>query len=138
MLIKDEAKYCWCLNGEVGAPQDSIESAIDDCVNNFQGFDFGNNCFGIDTLNAEIEIGHPYYYAPDVDAENVIEMVRDYVPDEIYDQNEDYLFYVKNEHIDELNEELTKVFRAWEKRHKYENKEYMVQETKPYKIVEYI
>lgn len=45
---------------------------------------------------------------------------------------------VKNEHMDELSEELTKVFQAWEKRHSYENRAFMVQETKTYKIADYI
>ena len=138
MLVKDEAKYCWCFYDEIGDPQDSIENAINDYIDNYQGFDFGDNRYGIDVLNDEVEIGHPYYYVPEVDSEYVIECVRDRMPDEMYEQNEDYLFYVKSEHIKELSEELTKVFQAWEKRHSYENRVFMVQETETYKIADYI
>lgn len=138
MLVKDETKYCWCFYGWVGNPQDSIEKAINDCVNNFQGFDFGNNRCDVDVLNDEVEIGHPYYYVPEVDSEYTIECVRDRVPDEIYEQNEDYLFNVKSEHIEELSKELTKVFRAWENRHSYKNLAFVVQETNAYKIADYI
>ena len=45
---------------------------------------------------------------------------------------------VKNEHIDELSKELTKTFQAWEKRHGYENRAWVVQETKTYRIGDYI
>lgn len=40
--------------------------------------------------------------------------------------------------MDELSEELTKLFQAWEKRNGYENKSWVVQETKPYRIGDYI
>ena len=40
--------------------------------------------------------------------------------------------------MDELSEELTKVFQAWEERHGYENKSYVVQDTTSYRIKDYI
>ena len=40
--------------------------------------------------------------------------------------------------LTELSEELTKVFQAWEKRHGYENRAFVVQETKTYRIKDYI
>nr|DAT63009.1 MAG TPA: hypothetical protein [Caudoviricetes sp.] len=58
--------------------------------------------------------------------------------DEIAEYSDDYMKDVKHEHMDELSEELTKVFQAWEKRHGYENKSWVVQETKTYCIEDYV
>lgn len=138
MLVENEKQYCWLLDEEAGIPQDSIESAIDDYINDHNGFDYECNKCGVNVFTDEVEIGHPCYYVPEIDGEYILERVRDYVPDEIYDRDEDYLFNVKSEHIDELSEELTKVFQAWEKRHGYENRAFVIQETKTYKIIDYI
>ena len=74
-----------------------------------------------------------------VDGERVIWNVCDYdLDDEIEEWSDDYMKDVKNEHMDELSEELTKVFQAWEKRHGYDLKSWVVQETKPYRISDYI
>ena len=76
---------------------------------------------------------------PEVDGERVIWNVCDYnLDDEIAEYSDDYMKDVKNEHIDELSEELTKMFQAWEKRHRYENRACVVQETKTYRIGDYI
>lgn len=139
MLVKDETKYCWCEDEVAGEPQNSIKDAIEDYVNN--EYDYGD----FDALSREellqttIEIGHPYRYVPEIDGERVIWNVLDYnLDDEIAEWSDDYMKDVKNEHMDELSEELTKVFQAWEKRHGYENKSYVVQETKTYLIEDYI
>lgn len=58
--------------------------------------------------------------------------------DEIKEWSDDYLNDVKKEHIDELSEELTKVFRAWEKKYGFENRAYVVMETEQYRIGDYI
>ena len=77
-----------------------------------------------------IRVGNPYYYIPTVDADRVIEDVVEYdLDDEIAEFSEDYLLEVKQEHIDELQEELTTVFRKWEKRHGYNNTSFVVLET---------
>ena len=119
MLVKNDKEWCWCLGEHVGYPQKSIEDAVKDFA---------------DTYTAEevpmIRVGNPYYYIPTVDAERVIEAVAEYdLDDEIAEWSEDYLLYVKQEHIDELQEELTTVFRKWEKRHGYGNTSFVVLET---------
>lgn len=119
MLVKNDKEWCWCLGEYVGYPQKSIEDAVKDFA---------------DTYPAEevpmIRVGNPYYYIPTVDAEHVIEDVAEYdLDDEIAEWSEDYLLYVKQEHIDELQEELTTVFRKWEKRHGYGNTSFVVLET---------
>lgn len=139
MLVKDETKYCWCDDEVVGDPQDSIEMAIADYVDN--EYDYGD--FGSlsreELLQTTIEVGHPYQYVPEVDGERVICNVCDYnLDDEIEEYSYDYMKNVKNEHIDELSEELTKVFQAWEKRHGYENRAFVVQETQTYRIGYYV
>lgn len=119
MLVKNDKEWCWCLGEHVGYPQKSIEDAVKDFA---------------DTYPAEevpmIRVGNPYYYIPTVDAEHVIEDVAEYdLDDEIAEWSEDYLLDVKQEHIDELQEELTTVFRKWEKRHGYNNTSFVVFET---------
>lgn len=119
MLVKNDKEWCWCLGEHVGYPQKSIEDAVKDFA---------------DTYPAEevpmIRVGNPYYYIPTVDAEHVIEGVVEYdLDDEIAEWSEDYLMDVKQEHIDELQEELTTVFRKWEKRHGYGNTSFVVLET---------
>lgn len=119
MLVKNENEWCWCLGEYVGYPQKSIEDAVKDFA---------------DTYPAEevpmIRVGNPYYYIPTVDAERVIEDVAEYdLDDEIAEWSEDYLLDVKQEHVDELQKELTDVFRKWEKRHGYNNTSFVVFET---------
>lgn len=139
MLVKDETKYCWCLAGEAGTPQPSIESAIDEYIEDHKGFDYECNRYDVNIFTDEVEIGHPYYYVPEVDGERVIWNVCDYnLDDEIAEWSDDYMRNVKNEHIDELSEKLTRVFRVWEKCHGYENRAYVVQETKTYRIIDYV
>ena len=119
MLVKNENEWCWCLGEHVGYPQKSIEDAVKDFA---------------DTYPAEevpmIRVGNPYYYIPTVDADHVIEDIVEYdLDDEIAEFSEDYLLEVKQEHIDELQEELTTVFRKWEERNGYNNKSFVVFET---------
>lgn len=119
MLVKNDKEWCWCLGECVGYPQKSIEDAMKDFS---------------DTYPAEevpmIRVGNPYYYIPTVDADRVIEDIVEYdLDDEIAEWSEDYLLDVKQEHIDELQEELTTVFRKWEKRNGYGNTSFVVLET---------
>lgn len=119
MLVKNENEWCWCLGEHVGYPQKSIEDAVKDFA---------------ETYPAEevpmIRVGNPYYYVPTVNAERVIEDVfYSDLDDEIAEWSEDYLLDVKQEHIDELQEELTAVFRKWEERHGYNNTYFVVFET---------
>lgn len=119
MLVKNENEWCWVIDGYIGYPEKSIE----DCVNDFAK-----------TYPAEevpmIRVGNPYYYVPTVDAERVIEdIVYSDLDDEIDEWSEDYLLSVKQEHIDELQKELTDVFRKWETRHGYNNTSFVVRET---------
>lgn len=139
MLVKDESKYCWCVDEEAGEPQDSIKTAIEDYVENEYNYGDFDALNREDLLQTTIKIGHPYRYVPEVDGERAIWNVLDYdLDDEIAEYSGNYLKDVKNEHMDELSEELTKVFQAWEKRHGYENTSYVVQETKTYLIKDYI
>lgn len=122
MLVKNDKEWCWCLGECVGYPQKSIEDAVKD----FKEFNKENQ-FVEPRL---VKVGNPYYYIPTVDADHVIEDVVEYdLDDEIAEYSEDYLLNVKQEHIDELQEELTTVFRKWERRHGYDNTSFVVLET---------
>lgn len=122
MLVKNDKEWCWCLGEYVGYPQKSIEDAVKD----FKEFNKENQ-FVEPRL---VKVGNLYYYIPTVDADHVIEDVVEYdLDDEIAEHSEDYLLNVKQEHIDELQEELTTVFRKWERRHGYDNTSFVVLET---------
>lgn len=139
MLVKDKTKYCWVDNGKAGEQQGSIKDAIADYVDNEYNYGDFDALSREELLQTTIEIGHPYRYVPEIDGERVIWNVCDYdLDDEIEEWADDYMKDVKNEHMDELSEELTKVFQAWEKRHGYDLKSWVVQETKPYRIGDYV
>lgn len=135
MLVEDKIKYCWVDNGKAGEPQDSIKDAIADYLEYI-------SYFGDVASNRDIEwvcVGHPCYYVPKIDSERVLWNLIEYdMDDEIKEWSDDYLNDVKEEHIDELSEELTKVFRAWEKKYGFENNAWVVFETKKYRIGDYI
>lgn len=119
MLVKNENEWCWCFKGFVGEPKKSVEDAVKDFAEAYPAEEV-----------PMIRVGNPYYYVPTVDAERVIEeVVYSDLDDEIAEWSEDYLLDVKQEHIDELQEELTAVFRKWEKRHGYNNTSFVVFET---------
>lgn len=142
MLVKDETKYCWCEDEVAGEPQDSIKEAIEDYL------DYQKDLFGVCDSDhgylgeydiESIRIGHPYYYVPEIDGERVIWNVLDYdLDDEIAEWSYDYMKDVKSEHMDELSQELTNVFRAWENRHGYKNDVFVVLEAKDYRIEDYV
>lgn len=122
MLVKNDKEWCWCLGEHVGYPQKSIEDAVKEFKEFNKEYQFVEPRL--------VKVGNPYYYIPTVDAERVIENVFDSdLDDEIAEYSEDYLLNVKQEHIDELQEELTTVFRKWEKRHGYNNTSFVVFET---------
>ena len=139
MLIKDKAKYCWCDDEVAGEPQNSIKAAIEDYVDNEYNYGDFDALSREELLQTTIEIGHPYRYVPRVDGERTIWNVLEYdLDDEIEEWSDNYMKDVKSEHMDELSEELTKVFQAWEKRHGYENRAYVVMETEQYRIGDYV
>lgn len=119
MLVKNENEWCWCFEEYVGYPQKSITDAVDDFVKTYP-----------DREVTKVRVANPYYYIPTVDAERVIENVFDSDLDyEIAEWSEDYLLNVKQEHIDELQEKLTAVFREWENSHGYSNTSFVVLES---------
>lgn len=122
MLVKNDKEWCWCLGEHVGYPQKSIEDAVKEFKEFNKEYQFVEPRL--------VKVGNPYYYIPTVDAERVIENVFDSdLDDEIAEYSEDYLLNVKQEHIDELQEELTTVFRKWEIRNGYNNTSFVVLET---------
>lgn len=136
MLVEDKDKWCWVDDyGNAGDPQDTIQEAIDDLI---EGEPDLKEIWLTDEYERVVRIGHPNYYTSEVDAERVIEDICDYdVDDEIVEWAEPYmceLINAKREHVKELEDELTDVYRKWEKRHGYENTCYVVLETKTYKV----
>ena len=125
MLVEDKKQYCWVTPDGIGGPEDSVEEAV-------------KSYLQLHRQDADddivIEIGHPSFYIPDIDGDSVIESVINYLPDEVYDTDDDYLYDVEREHVNELSEELTKVFRAWCNRHGYNHGGIFVENSEPYHI----
>lgn len=138
MLVKDETKYCWCEDEVAGEPQDSIKEAIEDYVDNEYNYGDFDSMSREELLKTTIEIGHPSYYAADVDGEQVIWQVVADADSDLEGDCYSYLDLVEDEHLNELSKELSEAFRKWEKRHGYECTQYIVEETKPYRIGDYI
>lgn len=119
MLVKNESEWCWCIGENVGYPEKSIHAALEDFTETYPA----------EELHM-VRVGNPYYYIPTVNADRVIEnIVECDLDDEIAEWSEDYLLEVKQEYIDELQNELTDVFRKWENRHGYNNTSFVVLET---------
>lgn len=133
MLVEDKNKWCWVDDyGNAGNPQDTIQETIDDLMECEPDL---TELWLTDEYERVVRIGHPNYYAPEVDAERVIEDIINYdIDDEIAEWACDYLSNVKTENLDELGAALTKAFREWEKKHGYENTGYVVLETKSYPV----
>lgn len=135
MLVEDKTKYCWVDNGNAGIPQDSIKDAIADYLEYISYFDDV-------ARNSDIEwvrVGHPCRYVPKIDSERVLWNLIEYdMDDEIKEWSYDYMKDVKSEHIDELSQELTNVFQAWETRHGYKNDGFVVLGAKTYRIGDYV
>lgn len=119
MLVKNENEWCWCIDEYVGYPHKSIEDAVDEFMATYPADEV-----------PKIRVGNPYYYVPTVDADRVIEdIVESDLDDEIAEYSEDYLLHVKLEHIDVLQEALTKAFREWEEKNGYKNTSFVIFET---------
>lgn len=125
MLVENKKQYCWVTPNGIGGPEDSVEQAVKSYL-----------CLHRPDENADIVIGigHPSFYIPDVDGDSVIESIINLLPGEVYDTDEDYLYNVKREHVNELSEKLTKVFRAWVNRHGYHHSGIFVENSEPYHI----
>ena len=125
MFVEDKKQYCWVTPDGIGGPEDSVEQAVKSYLQLHRQDTDDDIVIGI---------GHPSFYVPDIDGDSVIESVINYLPDEVYDTDEDYLYNVEREHVNELSEELTKVFREWTNRHGYHHGGIFVENSEPYHI----
>ena len=132
MLVKDKTKYCW-VDGEVaGEPQSSIKDAIADYleyISDYSDIDSSNYIGNYSTFE-KVYIGHPSYYAADIDGEQLTWQVADDANSYLEGHCHSYLDFIEDEHLEE--------FKKWEKRHGYECNQYIVEETKSYRISDYV
>ena len=137
MLVKDESKFCWCFDGIVGLPKNSIKEAIEDYLNNVKDKDCN-----IDS----VDIANPLFLVHELSGQQAINNVIDFsLPQFMYANSSDYiaqnqLCIIKDAHIEELGKELSRVYNDWEKRHGYDKQSYIVftDEAKTYYISDYI
>ena len=137
MLKRDENKFCWYIDGRVGLPKDSIEEAIQDYLEEAK-----ENGYSLDSVG----IVNPLFLIHELSAKRAIEDVINFsLPRFMYDISSDYiaqdqLCIIKEVHIEELANELSKVYNDWEKRYGYNNQSYLIftDEVKNYYIADYI
>ena len=136
MLVKDERKFCWCFDGIVGLPKNSIKEAIQDYLNIVKD----KNC-NLDSVN----IANPLFLVHELSGWQAIYDVIDFsLPQFMYANSSDYiaqaqLRIIKEVHIEELGKELSRVYNDWEKRHGYDKQSYIVftDEAETYYISDY-
>ena len=137
MLKRDENKFCCYSTGKVGLPKDSIEEAIQDYLEEAK-----ENGYSLDSVG----IVNPLFLIHELSAKRAIEDVINFsLPRFMYDISSDYiaqdqLCIIKEVHIEELANELSKVYNDWEKRYGYNNQSYLIftDEVKNYYIADYI
>ena len=137
MLKRDENKFCWCSNGKIGLPKDSIEDAIQDYLNDVKDKN---------AITDSIGIVNPLFLVHELSGKRAIHEVMNYnLPQFMYDISSDYMLQadwnqIKDVHIEELGKELSKVYNDWEKRHGYDKQSYIVftDEAETYYISDYI
>lgn len=136
MLVKDKRKFCWCFDGIVGLPKNSIKEAIQDYLNNVKD----KNC-NLDSVN----IANPLFLVHELSGWQAIYDVIDFsLPQFMYANSSDYiaqaqLRIIKEVHIEELGKELSRVYNDSEKRHGYDKQSYIVftDEAETYYISDY-
>ena len=76
MLIEDKNKWCWVNDfGDAGDPQDTIQEAIDDFMDYEPDL---KEIWRTDETERVVRIGHPNYYAPEVNADRAWEKKHGY------------------------------------------------------------
>lgn len=114
-----------CLVTEAYGIYNSEKDAISDAMKMYEyyGYDF-----------THLFVGQAEYFVPRIDAELVLDDLANVAYDNGY-KYDDYLKNVKNEHIRELDEILTKAYLTWEKKHpEYRNNSYLMTNTVRYSI----
>ena len=136
MLVKDERKFCWCFDGIVGLPKNSIKEAIQDYLNEAKKENYSLEM---------VKIANPYFFVPELSGRRTVDnLIYDFpnIMFNAYDKciTRRYIPHMEPKHIEELSKELSKVYYDWEKRHGYDNKSCIVftDEAKIYYISEYI
>ena len=79
----------------------------------------------IDNFN-EFKIGQCEEINHGIDVDDVLERINNTMYDEAGEVAEDYLDNVKDEHKEELEKELNKVFFAWQEKYKYKPNFYII------------
>lgn len=131
MLQVDKTKWCYMYDtddgndGNLSDVFDSFDEALNAAITDLE--------LGVGDTGW---IGHPSYYVPEVDAEEVLCQVAHDAKMETDNWSTDYEYLqnVSGEHLAELEQQLTKVYREWESKHNYTCKAYVVKDAKGYTI----
>lgn len=122
MLVKDESKFCYIVNGNASFPKNSLKEAIQDYLDEAKKNNYSLDC---------VDIVNPYIFIPEISGKDIIYKFINNVPELMFNSIDEnigqcYLPYIPSEHLDELGKEVSKVFSDWEKRHGYDNQSYII------------
>lgn len=127
MMELDTSLWCYIKDDYASECFPSKEDALNDWLANREDKD----------VNV-VKIGHPSFYKPIVDAEIVIDNIQSQAEYDTYGYSEDdreYLWRVKDKHLEELEDALTNVFFKWSEKHGYNEEMYVVEVTERYKLL---
>lgn len=127
MMELDTSLWCYIKDDYASECFPSKEDALNDWLANREDKD----------VNV-VKIGHPSFYKPIVDAEIVINNIQCQAGYDTYGYSEDdreYLWRVKDKHLEELEDALTNVFFKWSEKHGYNEEMYVVEVTERYKLL---
>ena len=127
MLELDTNLWCYIKDDYASECFPSKEDALNDWLANREDKD----------VNV-VKIGHPSFYKPIVEAEIVIESIQWQAECDTYGYSEEkreYLWRVKDKHLEELKDTLTNVFLKWSEKHGYNEEMYVVEVTERYKLL---
>lgn len=132
MLKVDKTKWCYMYDtddGNDGTLSDVFDS-FDEAMSEAIGY------LELQTGDT-VWIGHPSYFtSSSVDAEEVLCQIAHDAKMETDNWSTDYEYLqnVSGEHLKELEQQLTEVYRQWEHKHGYTCKAYVVKDAKEYTI----
>lgn len=131
MLKADKTKWCYVYDTD-----DGVDGNLSDV---FDSFDEALNAAVIDLelgVGDTGWIGHPRYYIPIVDAEEVLcQVAHDAMMEtDNWSTDYEYLQNVSGEHLAELEQQLTDVYRKWESKYGYTCEAYVVKDAKGYTV----
>ena len=135
MLVKDENRFCYIINDIASEPKNSIKEAIQDYLNEAKKENYSLEM---------VKIANPYFFVPELSGRRTVDNLIYGFPNIMFNTYDKrirrrYIPHMEPKHLEELGNELSKVYCDWEKRYGYDNQSYIVftDEAETYYISDY-